>query len=112
MVVVAGFLVLAAGGAIARFGIGNALNTADWPLGTFAVNIIGAFALGLIAAQGNTTLLLVGTAGLGSLTTFSTLAYESVVMSEDNRRTAAMLYLTATLIVGCAAAYLGLEWGS
>ena len=74
--------------------------------------MLGAFALGLIAAKGHTTTLLIGTAGLGSLTTFSTLAYESVALSDSNRTRAALLYLAATLIVGCGAAYLGLEWGT
>lgn len=71
------FGLAAGGGALVRHGV-NLLGR-GW-IGTLAVNLVGSFALGWLVGAGASadTLLVVGTAGCGSLTTFSTFALETV----------------------------------
>jgi CrcB protein len=79
------------------------------PLGTFVVNISGAFVLGLIAGVALTgdALVLVGTATIGSYTTFSTWMLETHRLSEDDRVGAAVANILASVVLGVAAAALG-----
>jgi CrcB protein len=99
-------------GALARFmvdGLVDARFAAGFPWGTFAVNISGALALGLLAGvalHGN-ALILIGAATLGSYTTFSTWMLETDRSVEDDRMPAAVLNVILTLAVGLAAAELG-----
>lgn len=98
--------------AIVRFavdgGIGSRFAT-SFPVGTFAVNISGAFILGLVVGVGATgdTLVLVGTATLGSYTTFSTWMLESQRLAEDGELPLALLNILGSLVVGVGAAALG-----
>jgi CrcB protein len=77
--------VLAVGaiGALARFFIDSIISTKfgrDFPLGTLVINISGAFALGLRdrpGRGGERCSFIVGTAALGSYTTFSTWLLET-----------------------------------
>ena len=78
-----------------------------FPFGTLAVNLTGAVALGLVvglAFAGN-ALVLVGTATIGSYTTFSTWMLESHRLAEDSDVRAALgnLVLSAALGIGAAA---------
>ena len=43
-----GVAVCGAMGSLARYGIGGALNGRTHPLGTVGINIVGAFALGML----------------------------------------------------------------
>jgi CrcB protein len=83
------------------------------PVGTFVVNVSGAFGLGLVVgldAAGD-VLLLVGTAALGAYTTFSTWMFETERLGEDGERTAAAVNVIAGLAVGLGAAVLGRVMG-
>jgi CrcB protein len=79
------------------------------PLGTFAVNVTGAFALGLVAGLGaaGDALLLAGTAALGSYTTFSTWMFETQRLGEEGARLAALANVAGSLAAGLGAAALG-----
>ena len=77
------------------------------PLGTLAVNTIGAFLLGLISGFGSLAAPVIGVAGLGALTTFSTLAAELRELAASSPARAAA-YLAATLVTGITAAAAGL----
>lgn len=105
------FIVVAAGATLIR-----AIATADQTAGTIpwrtlAVNCTGAFLLGLLLASRPESALLVGTAGLGSLTTFSTVAAEAAVLLDDDHKRIAIAYVGLTVVVGVAAAWLGLSIG-
>lgn len=96
------FVLAAAGGAVVRHQV-NRLGT-GWR-GTMALNVLGAFALGLLVASepGQATVIVVGTGLLGSLTTFSTFALE---FAEAPRRIR-LVILVGTVVLGLAAAALG-----
>lgn len=99
-------------GACARFLLDSTVaSRSPWafPLGTFVVNISGAFVLGLlagIALEGNAELL-AGTATIGSYTTFSTWMLETHRLGEDDERVPMIVNVVASLAVGIGAAALG-----
>lgn len=94
------FALAAAGGGLVRHGV-NLLGHA-W-LGTLGVNVVGALVLGYLLGAGasDDVLLVVGTAGCGSLTTFSTFALETV-----EARDAARIRIVVLTVVGTIAAAL------
>ncbi len=112
-----GVLVLGGIGALARFVIDAIIATAfgrDFPLGTLVVNISGAFALGFItglALTGN-ALVLVGTATLGSYTTFSTWMLETHRLREEGEFLGALANTLISLAFGIGAVALGRTIGA
>jgi fluoride exporter len=108
-------------GAISRYALDgwiSDLTHGQFPWGTLAVNLIGAFCLGVLVAltterfvaapEWRTAL---GIGFLGSFTTFSTYAYETVRLAEEGALTLAFLNASAMVVVGLLAAYLGLAAG-
>ncbi len=79
-----------------------------FPWETLAVNLTGAFLLGLLAGWSPPAATVVGTAGIGSLTTFSTFAGECVGGWRRNR-TAAVVYLVVSIVAGIGLAWWGLD---
>ncbi len=81
----------------------------DFPFGTLAVNVSGAFLLGLLSglAVAGTLLVLAGAATLGSYTTFSTWMLESQRLAEDSEVSTAGANVAVSLVIGFGAAALG-----
>jgi CrcB protein len=111
---VTALLVLACGGigALARFsldGLVERRTPGSFPLGTLVVNTAGCFALGLLVGAGasHQTSLIVGTAGIGSYTTFSTWMLETHRPAEDGDARLAWLNFVATMAAGLLAVLLG-----
>jgi fluoride exporter len=109
--------VVAGIGALGRYALDRVVdmrNDAGFPLGTLAVNLTGAFALGVLAGRhvGGNALLLIGTAGIGSYTTFSTWLYESHHLAEDGERRLAVLNVAAGVAGGLLAAAAGWALGA
>ncbi|MGN6689000.1 MAG: fluoride efflux transporter CrcB [Actinomycetales bacterium] len=83
------------------------------PWGIVAVNVVGAALLGLLTGLGSQQrlssawLLLLGTGFCGSLTTFSTFAYDVVAILERRRFVPALVTLAVHLVVALPAAALG-----
>jgi len=50
------------------------------PIGTLLVNLVGSFALGLLAGAGGDSQTVIGIAGLGAFTTFSTGSFDIVLL--------------------------------
>jgi CrcB protein len=103
---------LGGAGAVARFVVDGAVAgrvERDLPVGTLAVNLSGAFLLGLVAGLALTgdALLLVGTATLGSYTTFSTWMLETQRLVEEGQSHAAAVSIVLSLAAGIAAVALG-----
>ncbi len=99
---------LAAIGAVARWRASR-VNRSGAPIGTLAVNVSAAFVLGLLHDVGDGALTAVGAGLLGSLSTFSTVIRELVDQSERGEVARATAYVTATVVLGIGAAWLGIE---
>ncbi len=108
--IVIGFAVVAVVGTLARVLTGHVLNRSDAPIGTLAVNVVGAFLLGLLVGAGASTdtLTVFGTGALGSFTTFSALSHETAWMARRHRVGRGVVYLATTSVLGIGAAWLGL----
>ena len=107
---------LGGAGAVARFVVDGAVAAraaGELPVGTLAVNLSGAFVLGLLAglALHGDALLLAGTATLGSFTTFSTWMLETQRLVEDGAARVAALNVVLSLAAGLAAVALGRALG-
>ena len=112
MLVWVGVAALGGLGAVARFALDSAVSQrtgSGFPWGTLAVNLSGAFVLGLIAGAdvAGDALLLAGTAALGSYTTFSTWMLEAHRLGEDGELARMWLNLGGSLVAGLAVAALG-----
>ena len=114
------YLWVAAGGAIgaaARFAV-TQWTGGRWgwsfPWGTFAVNLTGSLAIGvvmtLLIARGMdpTYRLLLVTGFLGGYTTFSAFSFEALALLEARRWDAAALYVGGSVVLGLLATAVGL----
>lgn len=104
-------------GALARYLADQAVSRrweSPLPWGTFAVNLSGAFILGLLtglaAHQGLSAhvLTVLGTGVCGGYTTFSTFSYETARLAEDGSVLAAAGNIAGSLAAGLLAAAAGL----
>jgi fluoride exporter len=96
-------------GALARFWISTQMSqfSVTWPLGTFAVNVVGCFTLGALLGFFSSpaeipdtwkALIIIGL--LGSFTTFSTFSFELLNFIEKNQWQPFFGYLFSSIIVG------------
>ena len=111
----------AAVGAVLRYVTETAFGRERWtsfPWPTFAVNVVGSFVLGIVAAAhargavSTDVLLLVGAGGCGALTTYSGFAYRVVEETLAARRRIAFVYVVASVVFCVGAAALGFTLGS
>lgn len=111
VMVVLGVLVLGAIGAGIRLGLAEFGNRSvgGWPWGTFSANIAAAFLLGTVHGRFGDVGTAVGVGLLGALSTWSTLALEIMDRIRSGRWNTAAAYLTTSVVVGVAAAWLGLQ---
>ncbi|MDX6605502.1 MAG: fluoride exporter [Solirubrobacterales bacterium] len=113
--------VFGAAGAVSRYALDgwiSDLTHGQFPWGTFVINVAGAFALGLLLALTTERLLphpnwriAIGIGYLGSFTTFSTYAYESVKLAEDGSVGLALVNSVGMVALGMLAAFAGLALG-
>ena len=104
-------------GAVARYLVHASVQSRVgglFPVGTVVINLSGSFVLGFLAGlviyQGFDPDLrtIVGTGFLGGYTTFSSYSYETLGLFEDRAPTAAVVNAVGSVIVGLAAAAVGL----
>lgn len=107
-------------GAMLRHGTATAVQV--WsdgrlPYGTFVVNLVGSFVLGVLAglvlhgSVRDDVRLFVGTGMMGALTTYSTFSLETVSLLGEGRLGAAALNAGGTLLVCGVATAVGLWLG-
>jgi fluoride exporter len=103
-------------GSLGRYAVGAALphEPGAFPWATFAVNVSGAFAMGLLVAYlvdrpGVHRLArpFVGVGVLGGWTTFSALAVDVVQLGAHQRVQIALLYVATTFLLGTLAVAAG-----
>ncbi len=99
-------------GAVLRFLVDRAVArrmARGFPFGTLVVNVTGSLLLGLLSglALSPQCSLLVGTALVGSYTTFSTWMLETQRLAEEHQRLPAAGNIVISVVAGLAAALLG-----
>jgi len=86
--------------------------TTLFPLGTFTVNIIGCFFIGIVfgifdnGQMSNEWKLFLATGVLGGFTTFSAFSVETFKLFKDGYSSYALLYIFASVLLGLLATYV------
>lgn len=105
-------------GAVSRYCLGNFISRivgSALPYGTFVINIIGCFFMGLLMtiilernmmSQAWRLFLCVGF--LGGFTTFSSFGYETLMLLQEGRYIAGLGYIGGSVILGLMSAALGI----
>ncbi|HET7573930.1 MAG TPA: fluoride efflux transporter CrcB [Solirubrobacterales bacterium] len=114
---VIGVALLGGLGALARFSLDWAVSLRfglHFPFGTLAVNLSGAFLLGVLAGAGlhGRAFLFAGLALLGAYTTFSTWMLETHRLAEGGHHRAALANLGISAVLGLGMAALGHALGA
>jgi fluoride exporter len=116
-------LAVAAGGLVGapcRYLLDRAVSrriVSDLPWGTFAVNMSGCLALGLLTGLDlahhvpAVLMALIGVGFCGAYTTFSTFNFETVQLFEDGHIVEAAANVAASVVVGIAIAGVGVAIG-
>jgi len=112
-----GVLVFVGGGlgALLRYAVGRATLFAGWapPLATLGVNIVGCFAMGLIAgwfaSRGGPdgAKLFLTTGLLGGFTTFSAFGLDALTLYQRGAVGSALAYVAASVLLSLAAVAAG-----
>ncbi len=103
-------------GGISRYQLGKFISQKSkttFPIGTFIINITGAFLLGLLSSldTGKNIYILLGDGFLGAYTTFSTFIYESFNLFQGNEKLNAFINILGSLIVGIIGFVIGFALG-
>lgn len=105
-------------GALMRYSLGTLITETmgkEFPYGTFTVNILGSFVMGIAIAmlvgmmpRGRElhALFVIGT--LGGFTTFSAFAYESYILLERGDMGGAIIYILGSVILSILAFFVGM----
>ena len=116
------YLIVAVGSAIGgalrhavNVGAARFLGT-DWPYGTFTVNVVGSFVMGIIAGYfaprstaSQAWLVFLTTGILGGFTTFSAFSLDLALLIERGRVLATTSYLLGSVGLSIGALFLGLR---
>jgi CrcB protein len=106
-------------GAISRYSISKWIEnkySSSFPYGTLTVNLLGSFLLGFLMTYflDKSTLnpiyrTAITTGLLGALTTFSTFAYETIMLFEEESYLFAFLNIFSNLILGITLVFVGIK---
>ena len=105
-------------GALLRYAFSTLNDSSGFPLGTFLVNLLGAFLRGLIGTLTNTLFNryplvknAITTGFIGALTTFSTFQFELVQLFDHHNFMMLIIYGLTSYILGIIFCYLGVKIG-
>lgn len=108
-------------GAVSRFLVGNIVGKAlgsAWPYGTFIINIVGCFCMGVLMTviverqllpAAWRLFLCVGF--LGGFTTFSSFGYETISLINNGKLLEAIAYVSGSVLLGLLATAIGVYVG-
>ena len=92
------------------------LNSTGFPLGTFVVNLLGSFLIGLlyiilaeklsVADQWRPVII---TGFLGAMTTFSTFSLDALLLFQQGHYNTALFYVLSSVMICIFAAYVGMQ---
>lgn len=105
-------------GGVARYGIQTwliKLHPSIFPFGTFVVNLLGCFLIGLFYALSEKAHILspewriaLTTGFCGGFTTFSTFAYENVSLLKSGNYLLLALYISGSVLLGITGVFAGI----
>ena len=99
-------------GAVCRYLLGQVIPKlgSGFPIATFAVNLIGCFAIGLVVGLAGKhsnidprVILFLQTGICGGFTTFSTFSLESLTLIEEGKIVIGILYIVLSVLLGLLA---------
>jgi CrcB protein len=106
-------------GAVSRYWITVSIerfNGTGFPLGTFVVNLLGSFLIGLlyilfaeklsVADQWRPVII---TGFLGAMTTFSTFSLDALLLFQQGHYNTALFYVLSSVMICIFAAYVGMQ---
>ena len=106
-------------GALSRYWLTVSIerfNSTGFPLGTFAVNLLGSFLIGLlyiilmeklsVADQWRPVII---TGFLGAMTTFSTFSLDALLLFQQGHYNTALFYVLSSVMICIFAAYVGMQ---
>ncbi len=106
-------------GALSRYWLTVSIerfNSTGFPLGTFVVNLLGSFLIGLlyiilmeklsVADQWRPVLI---TGFLGAMTTFSTFSLDALLLFQQGHYNTALFYVLSSVMICIFAAYVGMQ---
>ncbi len=108
-----------AAGAVTRYWLSSAVekyNASGFPLGTFAVNVLGSFLIGVFfiilaeklhLAEPWRPIVVVGF--LGAMTTFSTFSLDALLLFEQGRYNTAFFYIIISVVLCLFSAFVGMQ---
>jgi CrcB protein len=106
-------------GSMLRFGVQKIFqpqSTGSFPIGTFIVNLVGCFLIGVLGnwiirtMNGNEELKqLLMTGFCGGFTTFSAFTIESTELLKENKTTLFLIYVSVSVLGGLFATLIGLR---
>jgi fluoride exporter len=116
-------LLVLLGGALGtglRYGLSTLITSVfrqpEFPYGTFIINVTGSFAIGILAslfatrpAVSEVARATLMTGVLGGYTTFSSFSLETYTLLHNGRAGLAILYASASLLLGLAAVWAGMR---
>lgn len=89
-------------------------NNTQFPMGTFMINLIGCFIMGMVyalaarnASNGSDIKLLLATGFCGGFTTFSAFAFENLELFKSGLHLTALVYIILSVVLGILAVVLG-----
>jgi CrcB protein len=105
-----------AAGSIARYAIGLTIDQSHFPWATLAINLSGAFVLGLFLtlALGQLSVAVmtpIAIGVIGGFTTFSTFAWEGFTLARTGRPWVGGIYLVVSVLGGLVAAWTRYSFG-
>ena len=106
-------------GALSRYWLTVSIerfNGTGFPLGTFMVNLLGSFLIGLlyilfaeklsVADQWRPVII---TGFLGAMTTFSTFSLDALLLFQQGHYNTALFYVLSSVVICIFAAYVGMQ---
>ena len=106
-------------GALSRYWLTVSIerfNSTGFPLGTFVVNLLGSFLIGLlyiilmeklsVADQWRPVII---TGFLGAMTTFSTFSLDALLLFQQGHYNTALFYVLSSVVICIFAAYVGMQ---
>ena len=106
-------------GSLSRWWLGRVVGEryrGDFPLGTFVINVTGAFVIGYLSVlfmvdwqnrYGTALVAGILTGFLGGYTTFSSMQLDAVELMNTGKGSRAMGYIALSTVAGLAAAWIG-----